>query len=252
MLVETVRQGACHLWCWRPDWNVPEGFPESGVRLLDAEELARYERYKARGAALIFLASRVLVRSVLSQYWDIEPSGWRFRTNFWGRPLIANEGVPRGLDFNLSNKPGFVTCLVGYGREFGVDVEDTSVPRFHLLEIASRFFSPSEYEYLQATPDNYRLSRFYELWTLKESYIKARGRGLSLGLSGFSFAVEGDTGRVRFASGFHDPLPNEWDFRLVRTEAPYLIATAIRLTGAGRPALQAQPALDIVRSALAV
>ena len=73
-----------------------------------------------------------------------------------------------------------------------MDVEDISVRRPLLLQIASRFFSRAEMVGLRGTPRERQLDRFYELWTLKESYIKARGQGLSLGLSRFSFSVAGD------------------------------------------------------------
>ena len=168
-----------------------------------------------RDAAGTFLASRVFLRSVLSVYGDVSPSDWRFATNEWGRPRIANAGVPEELDFNLSHKPGCVACLVGYGRELGVDVEDVSVRRPQLLHLASRFFSRAEAAGLEETPEERRLDRFYELWTLKESYIKARGQGLSLGLSRFAFVVDGDSAAVQFEDGFGDQ-PDRWDFRLFR------------------------------------
>jgi 4'-phosphopantetheinyl transferase len=202
-----------------------------GIAFLSPDEAVRYNRYLVPGAAATFLAARMLLRSVLSRYAALRPAEWRFETNAFGRPHIANPDAPRGLSFNLSHKPGCVTCLVGAARDLGVDVEDSAAGRTHFLEIAGRFFSPSEAAALRDLPEQRRRQSFYELWTLKESYIKARGVGLSLGLSRFSFSVEGDRVIVRFAEGFDDSA-DAWDFRLFRPDERHVIATSVRQASA--------------------
>ncbi|HLI82894.1 MAG TPA: 4'-phosphopantetheinyl transferase superfamily protein [Bryobacteraceae bacterium] len=221
-----LQSGVCDLWYWRPATALPEPLRRRALAFLSPEEIARYERYRVAAAAETFLAARVLVRSVLSAYAPLLPPAWRFETNHWGRPYIANPESPPGLLFNLSHKPGALTCLAGRGRDLGVDIEHCA-QRPYLLEIASRFFSPSETAALFALPEQDRIPRFYQLWTLKEAYIKARGIGLSLGLSNFSFSPSGNTATVRFEPGFSDD-PYSWDFRLFRILEDHLIATAIR------------------------
>ncbi|PWU03983.1 MAG: 4-phosphopantetheinyl transferase [Terriglobia bacterium] len=227
-LFRELEQGACHLWCWRTAASFDETLAARGVGFLSEDEMERYRRYLVPEAARTFLAARVLLRSVLSEYIDRSPASWRFALNPWGRPYLAADDILPALAFNLSHKPGFVACLVGANRELGVDVEDASAARPHLLAIAERFFSPSEAAALRALPAAGQMNRFYELWTLKESYIKARGVGLSLGLSQFSFSVGGETAGISFDPGFDD-IASRWDFRLFRSHAPYLLATAIQL-----------------------
>jgi 4'-phosphopantetheinyl transferase len=226
-----------------------EPLAQRGVAFLASDEIDRYRRYLAPEAAQTFLAARVLLRSILSSYVGLEPEAWRFEANPWGRPRIANPGTPSGLFFNLSHKPGFVACLVGSGRDLGVDVEDLSVNRPHLFQIVERFFSPSEAAGLRALPAERQAQRFYELWTLKEAYIKARGLGLSLGLSRFSFSVEGDRALVRFDPGFDDD-PGTWDFRLFRLRSPHLISTAVRRLEGGSTPIEFADAAGIVARAL--
>jgi 4'-phosphopantetheinyl transferase len=227
--VTSLRQGACHLWHFRRSL-FPSATLERGIGILSTEERARYARYRVPDAASSFLAARVFLRSVLSEYAALPPAAWRFDTNPWGRPHIVNPEAPDGFAFNLSYKPGFVTCLVGCDRDLGVDVEERS-EHPDLLEIASRFFSPSEAADLLQLPVAGRCRRFFELWALKEAYIKARGMGLSLGLSRYSFSVEEasfpSTATVRFEQGFDDD-PATWDFRLFQPDARRLIATAVR------------------------
>jgi 4'-phosphopantetheinyl transferase len=240
----------CHLWWWRPDAFSADVLARRGTALLSTDELARYRRYLVPHAAQTFLAARVFLRSVLSAYCEIAPADWRFETNPWGRPRIATLAAPTGLNFNLSHKPGCVACLTGHGRALGVDVEDTAANRPHVLDLVERFFSPSEARALNALPAERQVDRFYELWTLKESYIKARGMGLSLGLSHFSFSPEGATASVRFDAGFQDD-PAAWDFRLFHPDAQYLIATAVeRLTGSS-PTVEIRDAAELITRVLA-
>jgi len=223
---------------------------DRGIAILTEDELARYRRYLVPGAASTFLAARVFLRCLLSLYGGLTPDAWRFATNPWGRPYVANPAAPAGLRFNLSHKPRFVTCLVGWERELGVDVEDRSVERRHLLPIAQRFFSAREAGALVALPPPEQPDRFYQLWTLKESYIKARGRGLSLGLSRFSFTVEGSGASVRFDPGFPDDA-GRWAFQLFRPGPEHVIATTIeRVDGAANVTDQGH-AGEVIRSALA-
>jgi 4'-phosphopantetheinyl transferase len=232
------------LWHWRPDF-----FPEQGKRFLSPDELARFHRFLVPSPARTFLAARVGLRTLLSAYSDLAPGSWCFDLNPWGRPHIANPDGPPGLRFNLSHKPGSITCLIGRDREVGVDVEDLAASRKHLLDIADRFFSRSEAAALQELPAGQQLSRFFELWTLKESYIKARGRGLSLGLSKFSFSPKGDTATVRFDPDFDDN-PEVWDFRLFRPDAQFVIATTIERVAEQPVDIRIEDATEIVRRAL--
>jgi 4'-phosphopantetheinyl transferase len=227
-----LEAGACHLWYWR----VPERFGRPLDKLerqfLDASETERYARFRVAPAAHIFLASRILLRTLLSRYWPARPEDWRFTVNQWGRPRVAEPAEAAGLHFNLSHTGGLVACIVGGREELGVDTESTRRPMTDLMQLAGRFFAPTEVAALRETADDERRQRFFEFWTLKESYIKARGIGLSLGLSSFAFTVTGDRAAIAFEPGFDDD-PAAWDFRLFRMD-DYLVATSVRREG-GEP-----------------
>jgi len=243
-----LKTGACYLWYWRPD-SLASALSEQGLAFLSDDEIARYRRFVVPEPARTFLAARVLLRSVLSAYCPVDPREWRFAANPWGRPYIVSPEPSRQLVFNLSDKPGFIACLVGWNRELGVDVEDASVPRNHWLPVAQRFFSSSEFAGLQELEPGRQLNRFYQLWTLKESYVKARGRGLSLGLSRFSFSVAEDTATIRFEPGFEDD-PEPWDFRFFRPTARHLIATAVKRPAGTQVSIEMADATRIVAARL--
>jgi 4'-phosphopantetheinyl transferase len=124
----------------------------------------------------------------LSNYADVPPEAWRFVTNEFGRPEIDAPKDARWLKFNLSHTNGLIALIIAREREVGVDVEDRE-RRGRLLNVADRYFSPSEVEALHALPDEEQLERFFLYWTLKESYIKARGMGLAIPLAQFSFTI---------------------------------------------------------------
>jgi 4'-phosphopantetheinyl transferase len=85
--------------------------------------------------------------------------------------------------FNISHSGDWVVCAVD-NLPVGIDVE-----KIHDvdLNLSARFFSEEEHKYLLSLEISKRRNSFFELWTLKESYIKADGRGLSIPLNSFSF-----------------------------------------------------------------
>lgn len=106
-----------------------------------------------------------------------------FAVNSHGKPFLRNH---KGFQFNISHSGDLVVCAVDY-LSVGIDVELIDKPH---LEVAKRFFTRDEYRDLISKEGFERVSDFYRLWTLKESYIKAVGRGLSIPLNSFSIQVK--------------------------------------------------------------
>lgn len=96
-----------------------------------------------------------------------------------GKPSISNL---EDVHFNISHSGQYVVCAVA-SREIGIDVERI---RKVNLRIAERFFSPSEINDLMACNEANRMQYFITLWTIKESYLKAIGRGLTQHLNSFT------------------------------------------------------------------
>ena len=194
--------------------------------LLTPEERARKQRYYFEKNRHEYLITRALVRSVLSRYAQVRPAAWAFSANQWGCPAIASpEGT--GLRFNLSNTRGLVCCLVARDRDVGVDVEDVERDG-ETVAIADRFFSPSEVEELRAQPEPRRRPRFFDYWTLKEAYIKARGMGLAIPLDHFSFELSpGRPIGIAFDPALEDD-PASWQFEQLRPTPSHLVSLAIR------------------------
>jgi 4'-phosphopantetheinyl transferase len=133
-----------------------------------------------------------------------------------------------------------------------VDVENVRA-REVSIDIADRYFAPQEVAALAAAPPHQQPYRFFEYWTFKEAYIKARGMGLSLPLDKFSFHYPDDHA-VEIA--IHPELADEaarWQFWQFRPRPEYLVAICAERTGAQSPSLivrQTIPMLSERRCAL--
>lgn len=203
--------GLC-LWIAQPDDFATDEVVEKYAPLLTDEERTRWQRFRYPRYRREYLATRALVRSALSHYRPLAAGEWRFEPNAHGKPAVVPDC---GLRFNLSNSPGLVVCLIGTGSDVGVDVEPCERAS-KIAELAPEVFSPLELTQLEALPDDERLNRALSLWTLKEAYIKARGMGLSLELSKFSFAFGGADGiRLEVDACLHDEPGRRWRFCLL-------------------------------------
>src|SRR5262249_29379167 len=149
--------------------------------LLCEEERERCARILHEETQHQCLVTRALVRTTLSRYAEVAPASWRFDANEYGRPALARGQCGLDLRFNLSHAHGLVACAVALGRAVGIDVEWNRRPP-SMLEDVDQFFSPTELGDLAALPPAARVERFFQVWTLKESYIKAHGKGLSMPL----------------------------------------------------------------------
>jgi 4'-phosphopantetheinyl transferase len=222
-------------------WTVRQEAPDvrsrlaSYQRLLTADEERRARRFLQPADRERFVLGRALARTMLSQFADVAPAEWPLAIDTHGRPYLAMRpsGIP-DLRFNLSHTPGLVACAVTIGREVGLDVEHIGRPLAH-DNIPERFFSAREVADLRARPAAEQRVAFFDYWTLKESYIKARGLGLALPLGQFSFiCAAGQAPTIEFAPELHDD-PSSWQFAQFWPTTEHRMAVAVRRTGGDLP-----------------
>ena len=123
---------------------------------------------------------------------------------------------------STSRTPTAWSCVRSGDRELGVDVESLDRATSH---VAEDFFAPIELAALRALPEAEQRERFLEYWTLKESYIKARGMGLALALDGFWFRF--DPLVLEVANGDD---PERWELAQLRLPR-HLIAVCVERGG---------------------
>lgn len=220
--------GNPHLWILNVDHEPDDAWVAEHGPLLSAEETERYRRYLRHEDRQLFLAAHVFVRQTLSEYSPISPTDWAFTTNGHGRPEIANRDAPDGLRFNLAHTAGMVALLVHDECDGGVDVE-------HLGNVAdpvamsSTVFAEAEHRDFLALPQPEQEAGFYRLWTLKEAFIKAKGKGMALPLKDFAFTGV-DQSEIRVVCGPEiDPDPHAWHFTVRQPSSQFVVATAYRV-----------------------
>lgn len=182
----SLKENEIHLWSIDPTQITSKVLIKKYKELLTADETIKQQRYRFDKDKHSALITRAFVRDLLSYYANIDACDWRFSKGEKDKPEIINPPIP--LRFNISHTDKLIICAVMLNDDIGCDVENTKRNTEPLL-IAQRFFSPSEVTELFALPEHKQCSRFFDYWTLKESYIKAWGLGLSIPLADFSFDI---------------------------------------------------------------
>lgn len=232
--IKPIQSGDIHLWQCQPDQINDSELLLSYKNLLTEDELTRQQRYRFPKDQHNALITRAFIRYVLSQYADISPQDWRFIKGEKDKPEIANSSLLLPLRFNLSHTDGLIICAITLDDDIGCDIENTTRDN-DVLAIADRYFSPSEIRALFSLPTDQQRSRFFDYWTLKESYIKAWGLGLAIPLNDFSFHITPSTHninqdiRLSFAPHRIDH-PELWHSWLIDVSKQYRMAISIKST----------------------
>lgn len=156
----------------------PKDHPEilKGLSKKRIEKTLRYRQVKDRKQSF---GAGLLLKKCLFEY-GIDMESIRYGEN--GKPEA------KGIHFNISHSQDMVVCVVS-NQPVGCDIENVD----DLKEgIAERFFTDNEIRYLNTFSGDKKRDEFYRLWTMKESYMKMTGEGMSLALDKFEFIIESD------------------------------------------------------------
>lgn len=154
------------------------------MSLVPKEKTDKLSRFKKKEDCCRSLAAELLIRVVLVEKTRLKNRDIHFGYNAYGKPFLMD--YP--LNFNLSHAGNWIVCAIDE-TPIGIDIEEMKQID---LNIAKRFFSNIEWMKLVQEPEEDKLDYFYNLWTLKESYIKNVGLGLSIPLHLISFTINGE------------------------------------------------------------
>ncbi len=214
------------IWlCYESD--IDEDLLHAYVPLLTEAERAKAARFYFAADRNRHVISRALLRTVLPACLGIPHQALSFRSDRFGRPSLDNpEVLECGFDFNLSHTAGLIALAATRHSVVGVDVENASRQQ-PAMELASRFFSPDEVASLRTFAGNALNLEFYRHWTLKESYLKAYGVGLSLPLDRFGFRLAAERAEFYLAPAA-EHRADEWYFAQWRASEDHLLAVCAR------------------------
>jgi 4'-phosphopantetheinyl transferase len=204
---------------------------EACFATLSSAEKQRAECFVLERHRRQYIFAHGLLRVALSRFVpEVQPSDWCFVANGYGRPFIAAPEIARTVYFSLSHTEGCVACVVSGCEAVGVDVEEIREGQ-SLFATAQSNFSPEEIGALRVLKPADMVYRFFDYWTLKEAYLKARGTGINLPLNQFSILISSDQKiGIRFALEIADD-SKRWHFTKSSPSARHRLAIA---DGSGR------------------
>jgi len=108
------------------------------------------------------------------------------QANSYGKPFLTDV---EDIHFNISHSGEYVACAF-FETEIGLDVERLETMSDYSIENIVSFFSEDEQEYILAEKGLAKSFRLFQVWTIKEAYLKYLGQGLSKSLDSFSLNCE--------------------------------------------------------------
>ncbi|MGW6184938.1 4'-phosphopantetheinyl transferase family protein, partial [Bacillus mycoides] len=130
----------------------------------------------------------------------------------YGKPFFKNFS---DFHFNISHSGEWVVCATA-NSNVGIDIERVS--DIEALKLANEFFSDEEFYDIPSMNSDEQINYFYDIWTLKESYIKTIGKGLYIPLNSFSIKKESRT-LISYKN-----IPKDFYFRRYSIEPNYKIS----------------------------
>ncbi|KAJ0965649.1 hypothetical protein J5N97_026787 [Dioscorea zingiberensis] len=235
-----------HFWYMVPDGVNDASLLDQYSELLSPSERNNVFEMKDRRSWKGALLARALLRTTLSRYTrgKVSPSSLRFKKNKYGKPEVDwqydGQWVPPSLHFNISHTSSLIACGVTLDVPVGIDIEEKQRRlKNDILSFTRRYFSTCEVEFLRAIedPENQR-QEFVKLWTLKEAYVKALGRGFSAApFSKFSIQFRENEITVE-APDDSENLTSNWKFELFELDGSHYAAVCIEkdkiIEGRGR------------------
>ncbi|CAO2168533.1 unnamed protein product [Urochloa humidicola] len=233
-----------HVWYLLPDELNDASQLKMYVDLLSPSErktaLSMNGEKLQKGAVL----SRALVRTTLSRYTDckVDPRSFEFKKNKFGKPEILwrsdDSRMEWPLHFNISHTSSLIACGITMDTPIGIDIEEKKRKTMkNILSLARRYFTPSEVDYLTKILDpDAQQKEFIKLWTLKEAYVKALGRGFSgAPFNKFTIILSANNGIqisvapkvFKDSDSSCDSLSENWQFSLAELNSSHFMAVCV-------------------------
>jgi len=204
MLNKTLKPlGKTDIHIWKINISSHHKAWEENISVLSQTERIKTERLINPILQQRAKSIRVQLRLLLSTYLDKHAADITFEQATYGKPYLLNEN----LNFNISHSQDTALVAISQLDQLGVDIEYWRV----LSEregIVRRHFSSEEQAQWAYVEASQREEFFFNLWTCKEAFIKATGRGLAMGLSSCSFDLN-DFNKLRACSDKYGQ-PSDW------------------------------------------
>ena len=194
-----------HIHIWSTTLSIDPVQEKHLLSLLSPDEQVRIHRIRLSAAKQRAIASRGLLRTILSYYLNVAPELIQLGAGEHNKPYLI-QPTHANVKFNLAHSNDEVVYAITLNADIGVDIEKMKTA-FNPA-IAERYFSPQENTELTELSLNEQSHAFYRIWARKEAMVKAIGSGLSLPLSSFTVAANNiaETIELQAKTWFLQPL----------------------------------------------
>jgi 4'-phosphopantetheinyl transferase len=213
---------------WRAFLDLPATTIRQLSGALSPDEQDRGNRFHFERDRLRFIAARGLLRTILSRY--LAPTGpdqLRFSYGAYGKPTLIQSAGDKSLHFSVSHSNGLALYGITYDREIGIDLEYLRSD-MATETIAERFFASSEVAALRALSNEFQTEAFFNCWTRKEAYIKARGEGLSFPLHQFEVSLVPGEPAVLVRTQGDEGEASRWSMQALSPGPGYVAAVTVQ------------------------
>jgi 4'-phosphopantetheinyl transferase len=145
---------------------------------LSKDEQKKAKTFKRQDLQKKYIYTRAVLRKFLASYINIQPEDLDIKTNQYGKPFLAKGG----LYFNLSHTGNKLVIAISNIDNIGIDLEQCR-HRKNLPGLVNKCFSKEESAFWHSLPEEKKINIFFQFWVKKEAFVKAVGRGISMGLN---------------------------------------------------------------------
>ncbi|MGH9967417.1 MAG: 4'-phosphopantetheinyl transferase family protein [Pyrinomonadaceae bacterium] len=219
--------GSAQAHVWRASLDQPAVAMENLYKVLSPDERAKVGRFHFGKDRRHFIVARACLRKLLGQYLAIEPAELRFAYGAYGKPHLDPTMLdpPAKLKFNLAHAGGLAVFAFTRLGEIGVDLE--LIKPITADDIVRRFFSAAEVASFDQLPADDRALAFFNCWTRKEAFIKAKGMCLSLPLDQFDVTLAPDQEVSLLRTRWDENEAARWSLRTLEIGDSYVGAVAL-------------------------
>ena len=170
---------------FRDKLNLLSPYRQQKIALLKHEK----DKYRSLGAG-------IALDHALETY-GLKEKSIEYEFGEWGKPTLKYHP---NIHFSLSHSGDYAICSIG-DKAMGNDIELIKQGR---LKVADRFFAKEELDWMYAVQDEEEVTqRMFRIWTMKESFLKATGKGISLPLGDFAVVVDEEKQKIRVKHTFN-------------------------------------------------
>lgn len=240
------------------DWTPTNSNLVQAFRCIQKEERERIKKFHFKDDFKAALVGRLLIRKIINQRFDLSNKAIELKREEKGRPYLVieestddqifNQGSDRSttFDFNVSHHGDYCVAVgedvqpIGKNAgRIGVDIMKIEKRYGHrtideYFRLMNEKFTENEWSFINAkrSDEDERIRRFMRMWTLKESFTKADGRGLTIDLRRIDFSCKTDQlSKERVTNDtelrFDKKLLTDWTFLEYLLDDNYCVAIAI-------------------------